>query len=90
MGEGTEDLYRYDEEFRDTIATVDKRGKRIWLFPKRPGGILHQWRVVVTSLLLAIFFARYVTPKLSIPGKSCISAAFGKMVAGLDSNLYTT
>lgn len=66
MGEGTEDLYRYDEEFRDTIATVDKRGKRIWLFPKRPGGILHQWRVVVTSLLLAIFFAG---PFLTIGGR---------------------
>lgn len=59
-------LYRYDEEFRDTIATVDKEGKRIWLFPKKPGGNLHRWRVVVTTLLLGIFFAG---PFLKVGGR---------------------
>jgi len=29
--EGWEDK----EAFRDSIATVDKKGKRIWLFPKK-------------------------------------------------------
>lgn len=24
----------YNEEFRDSIATVDKEGKRIWIYPK--------------------------------------------------------
>ena len=52
-----DDLYRYDEEFRDTIATVDKKGKRIWLFPKMPGGAHHSLRVVVTVLLLSLFFS---------------------------------
>ena len=28
----------YEEEFRDTIATVDANGKRIWLHPKKPKG----------------------------------------------------
>ena len=51
------ELYRYDEEFRDTIATVDEKGKRIWLFPKKPGGNHHRWRVLVTTVLLSIFFA---------------------------------
>ncbi len=63
---GSDDLYRYDEEFRDTIATVDKKGKRIWLFPKKPGGTLHQWRVVVTVVLLFIFFSG---PFLKIGGR---------------------
>ena len=61
-----DDLYRYDEEFRDTIATVDKKGKRIWLFPKKPGGNLHRWRVVVTVFLLSIFFAG---PLITIGGR---------------------
>ncbi len=63
---GSDDLYRYDEEFRDTIATVDKKGKRIWLFPKKPGGTIHQWRVVVTVVLLFIFFSG---PFLKIGGR---------------------
>ena len=57
IAQPTDDLYRYDEEFRDHIATVDQKGKRIWLFPKEPGGNFHQWRVVVTIALLSIFFA---------------------------------
>ena len=61
-----DDLYRYDEEFRDHIATVDEKGKRIWLFPKKPGGTLHQWRVVVTVLLLSLFFSG---PFLKIGGR---------------------
>lgn len=60
------DLYSYDEEFRDTIATVDKKGKRIWLFPKMPRGAYHGWRIAVTALLLTIFFAG---PFLKIGGQ---------------------
>lgn len=52
-----DDFYEYDEEFRDTIATVDEKGKRIWIYPKKPSGRLHNWRIVVTVILLSIFFA---------------------------------
>jgi cytochrome c oxidase accessory protein FixG len=45
------------EEFRDSIATVDSRGKRLWLYPKKPSGRFHQWRVAVTIVLLSILFA---------------------------------
>lgn len=53
----TEDLYQFDEEFRDTIATVDKEGKRIWIYPKKPKGYYHNLRIVVTIALLSILFA---------------------------------
>lgn len=43
--------------FRDSIATVDSEGKRLWVYPKKPSGKLHQWRIVVTVLLLSLFFA---------------------------------
>ena len=52
-----ENLYRYDEEYRDTIATVDAQGKRIWVYPKKPSGSHHNWRVVVSVVLLSILFA---------------------------------
>ncbi|MCC5927617.1 MAG: cytochrome c oxidase accessory protein CcoG [Cyclobacteriaceae bacterium] len=51
------DLYKYDEEYRDTIATVDEKGNRIWVYPKKPKGNFHKWRVVVSVVLLTIFFA---------------------------------
>ena len=28
------------EDYRDSIATVDEQGKRIWLYPKKPKGNL--------------------------------------------------
>ena len=50
------DFYKYDEEFRDTIATVDEKGKRIWIYPKKPSGHYHKLRIVVTVVLLSILF----------------------------------
>lgn len=45
-----------EEEFRDSIATVDAKGKRLWLYPKKPSGLFHQWRIAVTVILLGILF----------------------------------
>jgi cytochrome c oxidase accessory protein FixG len=47
-----EGLYTYDDQFRNTIATVDEHGKRIWVYPKKPSGQFHLWRIVVTVILL--------------------------------------
>ena len=30
-----ENFYEYEEEFRNSIATVEERGKRIWVYPKK-------------------------------------------------------
>lgn len=57
--ESTHNLYQYEEEFRDTLATVDEKGKRVWIFPKKPTGYYHKLRIVVTVVLLSIFF---ITP----------------------------
>ncbi len=46
-----------EEVFRDSIATVDDTGKRIWVYPKKPSGSFHRWRIVVTVFLLSILFA---------------------------------
>lgn len=51
------DLYNYDEQYRDSIATVDASGKRVWVFPKKPKGSYHNKRVIVSIVLLSILFA---------------------------------
>jgi cytochrome c oxidase accessory protein FixG len=53
---GQANFYEFEEEFRDTLATVDAKGKRVWIFPKKPFGRFHNWRIVVTTILLTIFF----------------------------------
>ncbi|MEQ9592951.1 MAG: cytochrome c oxidase accessory protein CcoG [Cyclobacteriaceae bacterium] len=52
-----ENFYEFDEEFRDSIGTVDKEGKRIWVYPKKPSGYFHRWRLIVSYGLLALLFA---------------------------------
>lgn len=51
-----------NEDFRDKIATVDKTGKRVWVYPKKPAGKFTNWRTVVGVLLLVFLFgAPFVT-----------------------------
>jgi len=45
------------EEFRDTIGTVDKSGKRNWIYPKKPKGRYYNRRKIVSYILLALLFA---------------------------------
>jgi len=52
-----DDLYIIDDEFRDSIGTVDQAGKRIWIYPKKPSGLYHNWRIAVTVVLLTLLFA---------------------------------
>lgn len=57
MTENSESHAFYDsEEYRDSIATVDKSGKRIWLYPKKPNGRLYEWRKKVSYVFLLLFF----------------------------------
>jgi len=46
----------FDESFRDKISTVNREGKREYVFPKMPKGKLHTYRLVVSWFLLAVFF----------------------------------
>lgn len=60
------DLYGYDEEYRDNIATVDASGKRVWVYPKKPEGKFHNYRIIVTIVLLSMLFSG---PFLKIDGQ---------------------
>lgn len=44
------------EAFRDKIATVDEKGKRIWVYPKKPKGRFTNWRTWLSWALLAFLF----------------------------------
>lgn len=44
------------EEFRDSISTVDASGKRVWVYPKKPQGRFTQWRQYLSYVLLALLF----------------------------------
>ena len=47
------------ESFRDQISTVNKEGKRKWVFPKKPSGRFYNARNIVSVVLLLLLF---VTP----------------------------
>lgn len=44
------------EEFRDSLGTIEKSGKRHWMFPKQPVGRLYNLRSLVSYFYLLIFF----------------------------------
>ena len=43
-------------DFRNTIATADRDGKRKWLYPKSPKGKFHRARAWVSAVLLVVMF----------------------------------
>lgn len=42
--------------FRDKVATVDKQGKRVWIFPQKPKGWYYNARTWLSVLYLIVFF----------------------------------
>lgn len=55
-----------ESSFRDAISTVDKQGKRVWVYPKRPGGKFYNWRKWVSYTLLVLLFS---APFIKIGGE---------------------
>ncbi|MFO7447865.1 MAG: cytochrome c oxidase accessory protein CcoG [Ignavibacteriaceae bacterium] len=53
------------ESFRDQLATVDKAGKRNWIYPKKPSGRFYTARNIVSIILLAVLFG---TPFIKVNG----------------------
>ncbi|WP_055448602.1 cytochrome c oxidase accessory protein CcoG [Lacinutrix mariniflava] len=45
------------ENFRDTIGTLNKEGKRAWVFPKKPDGKWYTYRKYVSYILLAFLLS---------------------------------
>ncbi|HEY6906901.1 MAG TPA: cytochrome c oxidase accessory protein CcoG, partial [Ignavibacteriaceae bacterium] len=43
-----------NDSFRDQLATVNKEGKRNWIYPKKPSGRFYNARTLVSFILLAV------------------------------------
>ncbi len=56
QSESDSELIESESAYRDSIATVDASGKRVWIYPKKPRGRLHRARVSVAIFLVAVFF----------------------------------
>ena len=46
-----------NEQFRDSIGTINKEGKRAWVYPKKPSGRFYKYRSYVSYFLLLILLA---------------------------------
>ncbi|MBG7613433.1 cytochrome c oxidase accessory protein CcoG [Polaribacter sp. BAL334] len=46
-----------NEQFRDSIATINTEGKRSWVYPKKPSGRFYKYRSYVSYFLLIFLFA---------------------------------
>ena len=55
-----------DESFRNKITTVDEKGQRKWLYPKKPKGKFTNYRNYTSYFLLAVLFA---IPWIKIDGE---------------------
>jgi cytochrome c oxidase accessory protein FixG len=44
-------------DFRDHLATADKEGRRVWIYPRKPRGRFTRARTWLSWLLLAVMFA---------------------------------
>jgi hypothetical protein len=52
--EGKKELL--DQSFRDSVATIDKQGKRNYIFPKKPKGKFYNLRTLTSIVYLVVFF----------------------------------
>ena len=64
---------REETSFRDKLTTIDEKGKRVWVYAKKPRGKLTRYRIITAILLLAIFFAG---PFIKIKGEPVLLMNF--------------
>lgn len=58
-----------DQAFRDAVATIDQKGKRKYIFPKKPRGYFYNKRNIASIIYLVIFFA---LPLIKVNGEPFI------------------
>ncbi len=67
MAENRED--QSNESYRDKIATVDKSGKRNWIYPKKPTGYFYDLRKWLSYVLLLFLFGM---PYIKVGGEPLV------------------
>ena len=62
-------LLEKQEEFRDSVATITKEGKRNFIYPKKPKGKLYNKRTLFSIFYLIVFFT---LPFIKVNGEPLI------------------
>ena len=57
------------DDFRDKVSTIGEKGKRIWLFPRKPKGTLYKYRTIFSWFQLAVLL---LAPFVKIGGQPLI------------------
>jgi cytochrome c oxidase accessory protein FixG len=50
-------IYEDVETYRDSISTINEKGKRMWIYPKNVTGFFKKYRTIFSIVLLIILFA---------------------------------
>ena len=61
------------DNFRDSIGTINEDGKRAWIFPKKPSGKFYEYRKYVSYVLLAFLF---LAPFVKVNGNQFLMFIF--------------
>ena len=64
LDEHIDEVSQMNEEVRNSIGTMEKSGKRKWVYAKKPSGKFTTQRTYVSYILLAILF---ITPFITLP-----------------------
>lgn len=64
LDEHFDEVSQMNDEVRNSIGTMEKSGKRKWVYPKKPSGNYTTKRQYVSYVLLAILF---ITPFITLP-----------------------
>lgn len=64
-----EELKKDEEEFRDSITTINSDGSRNWIYAKKPGGFWYKKRQIIAYSFLALLF---LIPHIKIGGEQAI------------------
>jgi len=52
-----DDFHEQQNSFRDSIATINEKGGRKWIYAKKPLGKYYRWRSRLSWLLMFVFFS---------------------------------
>jgi len=69
MIKATEKENVIDQAFRDAVGTIDQKGKRNYIFPKKPKGSLYNKRTIASIVYLIVFFS---LPLIKVNGEPLI------------------
>jgi cytochrome c oxidase accessory protein FixG len=58
-----------EESYRDFVSTITEDGKRSWIYPKKPSGKFHRYRMVLSWFMLGFLF---LGPFIKINGNPLI------------------